>query len=138
MYQSRDQRTFARELRKNATPAERRLWWFLKAGKLGVTFRRQAAIGSYVVDVVCFPAKLIIELDGPQHLTPAAIEHDERRTAWLAAQGFHIIRFRNQELDEDVQGVVQGIARALQEREPPKSPLSPNPSPPRGGGPSHE
>jgi very-short-patch-repair endonuclease len=135
MYRSREQREFARNLRNYATPAEQRLWWFLKAGKLGATFRRQAAIGSYIVDFACFPAKLIIELDGPQHLTPEAIEHDNLRSAWLAGEGFQILRFRNQELDEDIQGVVDVIARALEKCQAASRPLSPNPSPPGGGGP---
>ena len=83
-------------------------------GKAGVKFRRQAAIGAYVVDFVCFPRKLIVELDGPQHLMAAAQEHDGRRTAWLAAQGFRVIRFRNQELDVDIRRVVGMIERALE------------------------
>jgi very-short-patch-repair endonuclease len=132
MYRDANQRDFARDLRNSPTPAEERLWHFLKAGKLGVKFRRQAAIGSYLVDFVCFPAKLIIELDGPQHLTPEALEYDGRRTNWLASQGFHIIRFRNQELDDNIHGVVDTIASVLKGLEPPKNPPSPA-LPPRGG-----
>jgi very-short-patch-repair endonuclease len=94
---------------------QRRLWHFLRAEKLGVKFRRQAAIGAYVVDFVCFPRKLIIELDGPQHLEVAAQQHDGRRTASLAAQGFRVVRFRNQELDEDIRSVVKRIEKALAE-----------------------
>ena len=67
MYRNQDQRDFARQLRNDATPAEKRLWHFLRAGKLGVKFRRQAAIGTYMVDFVCFWRRLIVELDGPQH-----------------------------------------------------------------------
>jgi very-short-patch-repair endonuclease len=125
MYRDTNQRGFSRDLRNNPTPAEQRLWHSLKAGQLGVTFRRQAAIGPYIVDFACFPAKLIIELDGPQHLAPEAVEHDTDRTTWLASQGFRMIRFRNQELDENIQGVVSTIARAVEERPLPKNPLSP-------------
>jgi very-short-patch-repair endonuclease len=126
MYRDHHQRDFARTLRNQPTCAEQRLWHFLRAQKLpGHKFRRQAAIGPYIIDFVCFPAKLIIELDGPQHLTPEALEHDGRRTNWLTSQGFHIIRFRNQELDNNLHGVVDTIARALKESEPPKSPPSP-------------
>src|SRR5262245_40403610 len=103
MYRDHEQRTFARTLRNHPTTAEARLWHFLRAEKLrNQKFRRQCAIGPYIVDFVCFSAKLIIELDGPQHLDPEAIEIDQRRTNWLTARGFRIVRFRNQELDENI------------------------------------
>src|SRR4051812_5129020 len=101
MYRDQEQRDFARQLRNNATPAEKRLWYFLRAGKLGVKFRRQAAIGGYIVDFVCFTHRLIVELDGPQHVAEKGQVHDACRTAWLASCGFRVIRFRNQALDED-------------------------------------
>jgi very-short-patch-repair endonuclease len=72
MYRDHEQRDFARQLRNNSTPAETRLWHFLRAGKLGVKFRRQAAIGGYIVDFVCFSRRLIVELDGPQHVEDKA------------------------------------------------------------------
>ena len=90
-----------------------RLWWFLRAGKLGVKFRRQAALGAYIVDFVCFSHDLIVELDGPQHLDAAAMEYDVRRSAWLALRGFRVIRFRNQMLDENIWQVVEEIQRVL-------------------------
>ena len=68
MYRDLEQRDFARQLRNDSTPAEQRLWHFLRAGKLGVKFRRQAAIGAYGVDFVCFSHRLVVELDGPQHV----------------------------------------------------------------------
>ena len=76
MYRNQQQRDFARELRNDATPAEKRLWQFLRAGKLGVKFRRQAAIGAYIVDFVCFSHCLVVELDGPQHVANCQ-DHDE-------------------------------------------------------------
>ncbi len=115
MYRDGQQRDFARRLRNHAQEAERSLWHFLRAEQLGVKFRRQAAIGAYVVDFVCCERQLIVELDGPQHLDATAREHDDRRTAWLAAQGFRLIRFRNQELDADLREVVRKIERALAE-----------------------
>jgi 5-methyltetrahydrofolate--homocysteine methyltransferase len=130
MYRDQSQRDFARLLRNQPTDAEKRLWHFLRAGKLrGHKFRRQAAIGTYVVDFVCFSHKLIIELDGPQHLEPDAVLHDARRTDWLAARGFRIIRFRNQELDEEIGTVVNKIAREIEKldatTENPPSPALP-------------
>ena len=133
MYRDKAQRDFARALRNESTPAEKRLWHFLSAQKLrGHKFRRQAAIGSYIVDFVCFPAKLVVELDGPQHLEPAAIEHDERRTAWLTARGFRVLRFRNQEMDENIHSVVDTIDRAIEAIEKSKA-SSPLPNPPIQG-----
>ena len=96
MYRNETQRTFARELRNGATPAEKRLWHFLRAESLGVKFRRQAAIGAYIVDFVCLPHNLVVELDGPQHLEEKNKEHDAARTAWLTARGFRVLRFWNQ------------------------------------------
>jgi very-short-patch-repair endonuclease len=122
MYRNQEQRAFARELRNDATPAEKRLWQFLRAGKLGVKFRRQAAIGAYIVDLVCFSHRLIVELDGPQHIGARGQDHDVRRTAWLASRGFRVIRFRNQSLDDNIWGVVEEIQRALEQ---PPSPALP-------------
>jgi very-short-patch-repair endonuclease len=116
MYRDNDQREFARALRNQSTDAEKRLWHFLRAGQLrGRKFRRQAAVGAYVVDFVCFADKLIVELDGPQHLEPEAAQHDQRRTNWLASRGFRVVRFRNQELDENIRAVVDAIGRAVDE-----------------------
>ena len=129
MYRDQEQRDFARELRNQLTDAEKRLWHFLRAGKLGVKFRRQAAIGAYIVDFVCFSHRLIVELDGPQHVADQGKQHDARRTAWLGSRGFRVIRFRNQALDEDIWGVVEEIEGALKNcesavRQPPSPTLS--------------
>ena len=123
MYRDQEQRDFARSLRNQPTEAEKLLWYFLRAERLGVKFRRQAAIGAYIVDFVCFSHKLIVELDGPQHLTAEARAYDLRRTTWLTSRGFQVIRYRNQELDENPRGVVEKIQRVL----------GPLPNPPRDG-----
>jgi very-short-patch-repair endonuclease len=81
----------ARKLRKQLTDAERRRWSRLRLRQLeGLKFRRQASIGRYVVDFVCFERKLIIEVDGGQHAV--ATPHDRERTTWLKAEGFRIVR----------------------------------------------
>src|SRR5262249_2645986 len=123
----------ARALRNEPTEPEQRLWHFLRVQKLrGRKFRRQAAIGAYVVDFVCFTHKLIVELDGPQRLDPEAVEHDKRRTAWLAARNYRVIRFRNQELDEDIRAVVEKIELALVDLET-HAPNPPSPTLPAKG-----
>jgi very-short-patch-repair endonuclease len=129
MYRDQEQRDFARQLRNGATPAEVRLWHFLRAGRLGVKFRRQAAIGAYIVDFICFSQNLIVELDGPQHGDDNVREHDARRTTWLASRGFRVIRFRNQALDEDIWIVVEEIKRALKGCESGSGHTPPQPSP---------
>jgi 5-methyltetrahydrofolate--homocysteine methyltransferase len=130
MYRDRDQRRFARGLRNQMTGAEKSLWRLLRAQQLnGHKFRRQAAIGPYIFDFVCFDRKLIIELDGPQHCEPDAIDHDARRTEWLLSRGFRVVRFQNHQLDENIRIVVDSIARAMNEAEPsdsqPPSPALP-------------
>lgn len=133
MYRDSDQRDFARRLRNQPTGAEQRLWLHLRAGQLnGHKFRRQAALGPYIVDFICFAQRLIVELDGPQHLEASAAEHDERRTAWLAERGYRVIRFRNHEIDEDVRRVVETIRQAM-EMPTPTPPPAPLPSPPLQG-----
>ncbi len=103
---------WARELRRNPTEAEKRLWSKLRAAQLlGHSFRRQEPIGGYVVDFVCYGRKLVVEVDGGQHATRQA--HDEERTNWLEAQGFRVIRFWNNEVLGNTEGVLESIRIAL-------------------------
>lgn len=82
----------ARELRKSMTDAERRLWQKLKRRQIAaVKFRRQQPIGPFIVDFVCFERRVIVEVDGGRHADQAA--YDERRTCWLEAQGYRVLRF---------------------------------------------
>ena len=133
MYRDSDQRDFARRLRSQLTGAEKRLWHLLRAGQLsGHKFRRQAALGPYIVDFICFTRRLIVELDGPQHQETACAEHDAGRTAWLTDRGYRVIRFRNHEVDEDVHRVVETIRQAL-EVATSTPPQPPSPTLPSGG-----
>jgi len=102
----------AGELRKELTPAEQKLWAHLRGNKLnGVNFRRQHAIGSYIVDFCSIKAKLIIELDGNQHLEQE--EYDLERTAYLESQGYKVVRFWNNDVMNDINGVIHAIEFAL-------------------------
>ncbi|MCX7607658.1 MAG: endonuclease domain-containing protein [Anaerolineales bacterium] len=105
----------ARQLRKALTPAERKLWAVLRGDKLGVNFRRQHAIGPYIADFCCVKKKLIIELDGGQHLKQR--EYDEERTRVLKSLGYRVIRFWNDEVMKDIEGVIHAIRLALAEPE---------------------
>ena len=134
MYQSQDQRQFARKLRRDMTDAERKLWSALRCEQLaGLKFRRQAAIEQYVVDFVCFSIKLVIEVDGGQHNTEEGREHDNLRTRFLESRGFRVLRFWNSEVLEDVEAVIASVVKQC-ELETPPTPPSPNPSPQGGGG----
>ena len=98
----------AGELRREPTPAERKLWAYLRGNKLsGVSFRRQHAIGNYIVDFCSIKAKLIVELDGSQHLEQE--EYDRERTDYLESKGFKVIRFWNKDVLNDIQGVLRVI-----------------------------
>ena len=104
----------AGELRKEPTPAEQKLWTYLRGNKLnGVKFRRQHAIGNYIVDFCSIKAKLIIELDGSQHLEQD--KYDVERTRYLNAQGYKVIRFWNNQVMNDISGVIRAIEIAIQD-----------------------
>jgi very-short-patch-repair endonuclease len=100
----------SRKLRNNLTDAEKYLWYVLRAENLGYKFRRQEPIGSYIVDFVCYEKKFIIELDGGQHYQN---EDDKVRDEWLKLQGFMVLRFWNNEVLENRDGVVLKIMEYL-------------------------
>jgi very-short-patch-repair endonuclease len=101
----------ARKLRKELTPAERKLWAYLRGDKLGVNLRRQHAIGNYIPDFVCIKKKLIIELDGSQHLEQE--EYDEERTKYFESLGYKVIRFWNNQVMNEINSVIAVIADAI-------------------------
>ena len=104
-------RTRAIELRKVLTPAERKLWSRIRNDQLGVTFRRQHAIGKYITDFCAPRKKLIIELDGSQHLEQK--EYDLERTTYLKSQGYKVIRFWNNDVMNDINSVMRAIDATL-------------------------
>lgn len=105
-------RDAARRLRREATDAERILWRALRAAALGVTFRRQHVIGAYIVDFACVEARLVIEIDGGQH----GGEEDAARDNALHAGGWRVLRYWNNEVSENLDGVLADITRALKAR----------------------
>ena len=101
----------ARALRVAMTDAERRLWACLRGRRLvGYKFRRQHPLGRYILDFACIEHRLAIEADGGQHSESAA---DERRTAWLERQGWRVLRFWNNEILANSEGVQETILEAL-------------------------
>lgn len=106
---------FVRKLRTSQTQAEEVLWERLRRKQVaGVRFRRQHAIGPFVVDFYCGKAKLIVELDGPIHLTQ--VERDRERQAYLEGLGFVVIRFTNDEVFSSLDDVVLRIENRVMER----------------------
>lgn len=103
----------ARALRRNQTPEEQVLWRALRNRFLNVKFRRQWPTGGYIVDFVCFEAKLILELDGNQHAEEAARAYDAVRTEFLEAGGFKVVRFWNNEVRTNLDGVLETIQKHL-------------------------
>jgi very-short-patch-repair endonuclease len=103
-------RAAAKKLRANTTPHERLLWRALKELPMeGTLFRRQAPIGSYVVDFFCPARRLIIELDGGHHNEDATAEQDNKRQAWLEQEGYRVIRFWNSDVTSDLNAVMEKI-----------------------------
>ncbi|MBX8461708.1 endonuclease domain-containing protein [Enterobacter sp. RIT637] len=103
----------SKQLRKEMTPEELRLWYLLRGRRFfGYKFRRQMPIGAYIVDFACFKAKLIVELDGGQH--QGEEDYDSRRTAFLNTNGWEVLRFWNNEFRVNEDEVLNIILQRLQ------------------------
>jgi very-short-patch-repair endonuclease len=106
----------ARGLRRAATEVEARLWGKLKGGRLdGLSFRRQHPAGPYVLDFYCPQLRLSIELDGSQHGEQQHQIRDEQRTAWLRARGVTELRFWNNDVTQNLAGVLEAILSTANE-----------------------
>jgi very-short-patch-repair endonuclease len=115
----------AKVLRSNQTEAEQRLWYHLRAHRfMGLKFKRQKPIGRYIVDFICMERALVIELDGGQRAD--TILKDRHRDDWLRNQGYTVLRFWNNEVMQQLDGVLEQIRVVVA--------LSPGPSPASGRG----
>jgi very-short-patch-repair endonuclease len=123
----------ARALRRSMTDAERKLWFALRDRRLaGTKFRRQVPIGPFVADFACYEAKLVIEVDGGQHSESAK---DARRDRWLTENGFRVLRFWNNDVLKNIDGVLQRVVEAVNAATPhPARASRGHPSPTRGEG----
>jgi primosomal protein N' (replication factor Y) len=116
---------FARELRKGSTDTERKLWALLRnRALLGCKFRRQFPIAPYITDFACIEKRLVVELDGGQHVDQA--EHDEQRTAFLKAEGYTALRFWDNDVLLRTQSVMEQIFSSLDADAPLTLTLSPS------------
>src|SRR5262245_2710582 len=124
------QRNRAKQLRHTMTRAKTLLWRHLKADRLaGLNFRRQTPIGNYIADFVAHSCKAIVEIDGESHTFEERIRHDERRDRWFESRGYRVLRFTN----EDVLGNLEGVALVIAEAAEQAAPLSLT-LPRKGGG----
>jgi len=104
----------ARELRKNMTDQERKLWFcFLRS--FDIRFQRQKCIDNFIADFYCSKVKLVIEIDGSQHYTPEGRKKDEFRTEKLEKYGVYVIRFTNRQIDDNFRGVCEYIEKTVRE-----------------------
>jgi very-short-patch-repair endonuclease len=103
----------SQELRKNATPQEKKLWYrFLR--RYPIAFSRQKIIGNYIADFLCPSKKLVIEIDGSQHFTDDGLQNDQIRTEFLESLGLHVLRFTNKEVDSYFDDVCSAIQNDLE------------------------
>ena len=104
----------ARQLRKQLTPQEVKLWMKLRElRQLGYHFRRQAPLGPYIVDFICFGSNVIVEADGGQHGLPEGVVRDRIRDAFFRSEGFQVLRFWNSDIDQNLEGVMETIFAVL-------------------------
>jgi very-short-patch-repair endonuclease len=130
---SERQRSRAKQLRQAMMRAETLLWRYLKANRIdGLGFRRQVPIRNYIADFVCLSAKLIVELDGESHDFEERQKADQTRDVFFVSEGFQVLRFTNEQVMSNLEGVVEAIRQAASSRASgsPPSPTLPH----RGGG----
>ena len=105
----------ARKLRKEMPSAEKRLWYFIRNKRLGgFRFRRQHTIGAYIADFVCIEARIVIELDGDQHALRTAPTRDTKRDGFMESEDWLVLRFWNNDVYENVDGVLETILGACE------------------------
>ena len=101
----------ARQLRRDSTDAEKLVWRALRSGLPTHKWRRQMPVGPYFVDFACFSERLVIELDGGQHAE--AVDYDAARSRYLEAQGYKVVRFWNNDVLGNIDGVIEEVAARL-------------------------
>ena len=105
----------ARQLRRQMTAVEKLLWGRLRSNRMGAHFRRQVPFGPYIVDFLCAKAKLVVELDGGQHNEDAQKVYDQERGDWLRTRGVTVLRFWNNEVIQNLRGVLDRVKQTADE-----------------------
>jgi len=104
---------FAKENRRGMTESERVLWEALRKLNCGYRFRRQHPIGDYIADFICLKKNLVVEVDGGYHAEPIQQQSDQWRTDYLESKGYTVIRFKNEEISNNLQEVIMRIKEQL-------------------------
>jgi very-short-patch-repair endonuclease len=124
------QRDRAKHLRRAMARAETLLWRHVKANRLArLGFRRQSPMGNYIADFVSHSCKLVVEVDGESHDFESRLRYDSRRDGWFASRGYRVLRFTNNDVTKNLEGVVIAIRQAAEQEAPPSLTL-----PRKGGG----
>ncbi len=111
---NRELKERSRQLRENMTPAERVLWARIRSRQIrGLQFHRQKPVGEYIVDFYCHRAMVVIEIDGSQHSSREVAEADKARDEYMAGLGLKVLRFTNDEVLKDIDGVAERITQSL-------------------------
>jgi very-short-patch-repair endonuclease len=114
MLSGKDLKAVSKILRKQTTPWERKLWYYLRGNKFyGLKFKRQVPMGNYVVDFCCQEKKLVIELDGGQHSETEIKIDDKGKQNFLENKGYRVLRFWNNDVDGNIEGVLETIRKAI-------------------------
>ncbi len=112
------EKTRRKQLRNNPTGAEQQLWQYLKGKQVaGIKFRRQYSIDAYILDFYAPSSKLAIEIDGRSHFTSRGIQHDENRTKYIEGFGIQVLRFTNDDVYGNIEGVIFRLNEVIQEME---------------------
>ena len=113
MLKGKDLQGISEVLRKQLTPWEAKLWYYLRGRRFyGLKFKRQVPMGDYVIDFCCQEKRIVIELDGGQHSESQVSEKDRSKQAFLESQGYKVLRFWNNEIDSNIEGVLETIRKA--------------------------
>jgi len=111
---NRNLKQYSKQLRKNMTDAERRLWTKIRRKQIkGCQFYRQKPVGDYIVDFFCPGARLVIEVDGSHHLVGETVEYDRIRDEYLSSLGLRVLRFTNAEVLNRIEGVLECIEEEI-------------------------
>ncbi|MEG3694824.1 endonuclease domain-containing protein [Vibrio coralliirubri] len=113
IYKQAHLNTFRKQLRNNMPQPERKLWFYIRKKQIGIKFRRQHSIGKYVVDFFCCELKLAIEIDGNSHFSEQAQAYDHQRTQDLNKLGIKVLRFTNNEVNQNLEEVLVKIMNSI-------------------------
>ena len=119
MYQDTDLKTLRKKLRNGQTEAEYKLWQVLRKSQLGFKFIRQYSVGKFILYFYCPFLLLAIELDGSQHMLPENLDYDAKRTEFLNNQNITVLRFYDNEIFNNIEGVVERILQTINKISPP-------------------